>query len=156
MTTWTFLFSGRNRSSKRILKIFLGFQIPPIFCINHLVVAPTKRILNFFLGFQIPPILEKKKILAGKKRHITTGKKKDTIVIHKHLKKNPKIFFGFSDPANFLHQPPSSSSLKKNPKFFLGFQIPPIFCMCISTLKKNPKFFFGFSDPANFLHQPAS
>jgi hypothetical protein len=46
------------------------------------------------------------------------------------LKKNPKIFFGFSDPANFLHQPASS--------------LP----------KKNPKKIFGFSDPANFLHQP--
>jgi muramoyltetrapeptide carboxypeptidase LdcA involved in peptidoglycan recycling len=42
-------------------------------------------------------------------------------------RKNPKFFLGFSDPANFLHQPPSS-------------------------LKKNPKIFFGFSDPANFLH----
>jgi muramoyltetrapeptide carboxypeptidase LdcA involved in peptidoglycan recycling len=45
------------------------------------------------------------------------------------LKKNPKFFLGFSDPANFLHQPASS-------------------------LKKNPKKKFGFSDPANFLHQP--
>jgi hypothetical protein len=47
------------------------------------------------------------------------------------VKKNLKFFFGFSDPANFLHQQASS-------------------------LKKNHNFFFGFSDPANFLHQPAS
>ena len=37
----------------RILKFFLGFQIPPIFC---KCISTSKRILNFFLGFQIPPI----------------------------------------------------------------------------------------------------
>jgi hypothetical protein len=43
---------------------------------------------------------------------------------------NLNFFFGFSDPANFLHQParyvaPSNRILKK----ILGFQIPPIFCI---------------------------
>ena len=64
----------------------------------------------------------------------------------------PKIFFGFSDPANFLHQP-ASSALKKNPKIFFGFSDPANFLHQppSSALKKNPKIFFGFSDPANFL-----
>ena len=56
--------------SKRILIFFLGFQIPPIFCISQLarLGSSLKKNPKFFLGFQI---------LAGKK---ATGKKKDTIV----------------------------------------------------------------------------
>jgi hypothetical protein len=43
--------------SRRILVFFLGFQIPPIFCITQPVpLHPSRRILVFFLGFQIPPI----------------------------------------------------------------------------------------------------
>jgi len=44
----------------------------------------TRRILIFFLGFQIPPIF--------------------CISQPPSLKKNLSFFFGFSDPANFLHQ----------------------------------------------------
>ena len=47
------------------------------------------------------------------------------------LKKNPKFFFGFSDPANFLHQP--ASSLKKNPKKKIGFSDPANFHVCVLT-----------------------
>jgi len=96
----------------------LGFQIPPIFCITQRALEPpSKRIL--------------------------------------------KKIFGFSDPANFLHQPASYAPSKRILKKYLGFQIPPIFCISQlassgASLKKNLKKIFGFSDPANFLHQPAS
>jgi hypothetical protein len=79
-----------NSSLKKNLRIFLGFQIPPIFCISQL--SPSKRILNFFFGFSDPANF--------------------LLQPASSLKKNLKFFFGFSDPANFLHQP--AFSLKKN------------------------------------------
>jgi hypothetical protein len=78
------------------------------------------------LGFSDPANSGKKKILAGKKRHITTGKKKDTIVIHKHLKKNPKFFLGFQIPPIFCINHLVVAPSKRILNFFLGFQIPPI------------------------------
>jgi muramoyltetrapeptide carboxypeptidase LdcA involved in peptidoglycan recycling len=113
-----------HKHLKKNPKFFFGFSDPANFLHQPPSSSSLKKNPKFFWGFSDPANSGKKKILAGKKRHITTGKKKDTIVIPKHLKKNPKFFFGFSNPANFLHQPPSSSSLKKNPKFFFGFSDP--------------------------------
>ena len=90
-----------------------------------------------------------------------------TLALQVTKRTNKIEIFGFSDPANFLHQPASSapfSQLAPSRRilvFFLGFQIPPIFCITRPassppSLNKNLSFFFGFSDPANFLHQPAS
>ena len=90
-----------------------------------------------------------------------------TLALQVTKRTNKIEIFGFSDPANFLHQPASSAPFsqlapsKRILVFFLGFQIPPIFCISQlapepPALKKNLNFFFGFSDPANFLHQPAS
>ena len=72
------------------------------------------------------------------------------------LRKNLKFFFGFSDPTNFLHQPlaPSKKILKK----ILGFQIPPT--ICISQLAPSKRiliFFLGFQIPPIFcISQPCS
>jgi muramoyltetrapeptide carboxypeptidase LdcA involved in peptidoglycan recycling len=50
------------------------------------------------LGFQIPPIFCISQLAR----------------LGSSLKKNPKFFFGFSDPANFLHQP----ATRPNPNSF--------------------------------------
>jgi hypothetical protein len=122
-------FLHQPASSKKNLNFFFGFSDPanfrhqPASSAPFSQLAPSKRILVFFLGFQIPPIFCISQLAPEPPA----------------LKKNLNFFFGFSDPANFLHQPASSAP-------FASYR---------SSLKKNLNFFFGFSDPANFLHKPA-
>jgi hypothetical protein len=144
-------FLHKPAPSKRIWRKIMGFQIPPTFWLmlqkesgGKLWVsrsrqlsasAPSKRIQRKIMGFQIPPTfcisqLPQKESI----RKLWGSRSRQLSASASSLKKNPAENYGFSDPANFLHQPAPSKRIRRK---IMGFQILPTFCISQLSQKES-------------------